>query len=235
MFKKDLSDSAIAFIDLVWPIIKPHFGNCKIRQVETVSTVPFCKELDQYAGIDAWVLNDKKGMRGLASRVQWPDDTWSKQKINDFLEKPYNSFTVRRSRKSGRITEFSKRYFAIENNWLYPYYTLQAYTSKRGNKGNVLSIAWCNTKDLIRYIKDGRPSEEFDIHEVTKKGGATFYVVYWDMFTQIYPLEKWDKKKGYIKLMNQNMSFDYFNSKQIEKKVSKEDTFSKKLKLSDFF
>lgn len=224
MFRKDLSDSAKAFIDLVWPIIKPHFNNCEIRPVETVTTIPFYKELDQYSGIDAWVLNRKKGMRGLASRVQWPNENWSKKRVSDFLTFPWNTFTIRRSRASGVLTEFSKRLFAIKNEWLYPYFTVQAYVSKRGNKGELLSVAWCRTIDLIYYIKEGIPKEDFTIEKVNKNGSATFYAVLWENFYQIYPLEKWDKNRGYIKFTIKTSSFNLINSNPLESK-----------KLSDFF
>jgi hypothetical protein len=182
-FKRDLSDSANAFINTVWPTIKKWFDRCEIRHVETVNSIKFVNELDQLAGIDAWVLKAKTGMRGLASRVQW--------------ETSWNTFTIRRQREFGTKTEFEKRKEAIEKEWLYPYYTVQAYISRRGPTGEILSVACCKTKDLIEYISDGIPKQDYKIREVKKNGSANFYVVKWDDFQELYPIDLWDQEMGY--------------------------------------
>jgi len=185
MFRKDLTKSARDFIMLVWPTVRQYFNNCKIRQVETVATIPFCKELDREAGIDAWILDTTKGMRALASRVQW--------NIN------YKTFTIRKERASGMKTEFEKRLYAIKNDWLYPFYTIHAYISEKNNKKELLSVAWCRTKDLIEYIEEGILGEDYYIKTVFNNGKADFYVVPWKLFHHIYSLEKWDRTRGYVK------------------------------------
>lgn len=227
-FRKDLSDSANAFLKLVWPVIKRWFENSEIRPVETITEIEFAKELDQYAGIDAWILNYKKGMRGLASRIQWANqEEWSQKKINSFVRDPPNSFTIRRSRASGVDTEFAKRLFAIENDWEYPYYTVHAYVSHRSIKGKLLSVACCKTEDLISYIKEGCKGSEWQIKTVKKKGTATFYVVYWDTYREIYPIKIWGDKGKYF--------WDDNLEKKPMKSVSIDSNLNKKQLLKDFF
>lgn len=227
-FRKDLSDSANAFLNLVWPIIKRWFENCEIRPVETITEIEFAKELDQYAGIDAWILNYKKGMRGLASRIQWPNrEKWNQKKINSFVRKPPNSFTIRKSRASGVDTEFAKRLFAIQNDWEYPYYTVHAYVSHRSNKGRLLSVACCKTKDLILYIDEGRQSIEWAIKTVKKKGSATFYVVYWDVYREINPIKIWGNDGKYF--------WDDNLERKVMDLVKNDSDLNKKPLLKDFF
>jgi hypothetical protein len=88
----------------------------------------------------------------MASRIQRDGKDWS-------------SFTVRRA------TEFYKRSNAIKNNFLYPYYTMQAYIVD----GIVSSLAIAKTKDVISYITK---------HKVPVKqnsdDGNEFYIVFWD-------------------------------------------------------
>jgi hypothetical protein len=210
MYRVNLTKSARDFIKLVWPTIRQYFNNCKIRHMETVTTVTFCRELDQEAGIDAWTLDTERGMRGIASRVQW--------NIN------YRTFTIRKERESGAKTEFEKRLYAIRNDWLYPFYTVQAYISIAENKRELLSVAWCKTKDLIEYIEEGALGEDYYIKTVDNNGKADFFVVPWKKFHQIYSLEEWHKTGGYIKYISSLIKQPSPESQSLEYK-----------KLSDFF
>src|SRR5690606_6164676 len=82
---RDLSRSAAAFRDIVWPEIKQWCRGGEIIPVESVTESGFASALDQLAGIDAWQAVEDIGMRGIASRVQW-------------VAKPYRSFTIRETR-----------------------------------------------------------------------------------------------------------------------------------------
>lgn len=123
------------------------------------------KLLDTLSGIDLWMVDENRGMRGIASRIQY--------------ETNFRTFTIRLERASGAKTEYEKRKFAIENDFLYPIITYQAYLCQNGGIG----IAY--TKDIIDYITKGfayvRHTKE------DQKGQASFWVIKWDDF----------KKQGY--------------------------------------
>jgi len=158
----DLSRSAAAFKDIVWPQISPWFGGGVLQTVEAVTASQMAKDLDILAGIDAWHVNG--AVRGIASRIQFGSHAW-------------DTFTVRLKRSSGVQTEYEKRLMAITSSggWLYPHITVQAYI----NQDALLSAAACETRDLILFIRD-KP-EKVVRRSVTDKGGrADFGAVGWD-------------------------------------------------------
>ena len=114
------------------------------------------ESLDIYGGFDWWVKFDK-GIRGLASRIQW-------------VEKSWDTWTIRKSKLSGNKTEYQKRTDAIAFEYLYPYYTLQAYITEDG--GKLLSYAIAKTKDVISHIKEDQVRGQSD--------GTKFYYVKWE-------------------------------------------------------
>lgn len=164
---RDLSDSAFDFQRVVWPRAKKLCRSGRIIPVENVVDREFELTLDQMAGIDAWQIVDKLGrMRGIASRIQWGP-------------RAYDTFTVRRSRFNGSITEFQKRIEALEDTqagWLLPSLTIQAYVSER-RTGELLSVAVCATRDLYEYIRDGLEGWDYTTNQTSN---ASFYVVKWD-------------------------------------------------------
>jgi len=121
--------------------------------------------LDQYSSIDAWYIKKDEGVRGLASRVQY-----------DYT---CNTFTIRRSRESGARTEFDKLTYAIENQWLHPYWFCHAYIYPVKPQKKVYSVALCKTLDLIKHIQKGQEGHDYYIRSVDKYGAADFYVVPW--------------------------------------------------------
>lgn len=138
-FQSDLSDSAKAFVRVVWPTVQLMAGGGKLVPVEAVASNPITDMLDKYSGIDAWQVSNLCQVRGIASRVQWGH--------------PYNTFTVRYQRASGARTEYEKRKSEIESQdgWLYPHLTIQAFISgAKGGDGAVLSAAVVKTADLIK-------------------------------------------------------------------------------------
>lgn len=138
-----LSNSASDFVNIVWPDIASAegIGGGQIIPVEAVSPDDFASELDILAGVDAWqVVENNKGLRGIASRVQWGGD--------------YRSFTIRYSTPSGAETEFQKRLRAINNpdeGYLFPHLTVQAFLNEQG--GQILSVAAIPTRHLIQQAQ----------------------------------------------------------------------------------
>lgn len=114
---------------------------------------------DVYAGIDAYRVSGMQEMDGIAVRVQGG--------------KCWRTFTVRRSRDSGAMTEYEKRRSAIENGHLYPKYTLQAYV----DGGGLRELAVALTAELMEYI--GRFAPLVRHTGGGEVGQASFFVVPW--------------------------------------------------------
>lgn len=128
------------------------------------------KLLDTLAGIDLWFANKEKGMRGIASRIQYG--------------KNWRTFTIRLERDSGAKTEYEKRKYAIDNDYLYPVITYQAYLCEDGK------MAIAMTKDIIDYIDKGLAYIRHTKDD--QQGQASFYVVDWDDFkAQGYPFKEY--------------------------------------------
>lgn len=170
---RDRRRSSADFVRVVWPVLQqqcPAFRGSRLRLVESRCHELVARELDLYAGIDAYQLTPM-GLRGMALRVQWGTN--------------HQSFTVRTARPSGTPTEYGKRLAALQHHqegFLAPYWTIQAYVSQPG--GTLLSVAVARTSDLYRYIasceQDGRPCEE----RPAGNGGERFLVVAWQSYCQ---------------------------------------------------
>jgi len=169
-WQKDLSLSARRFTKVVYPEIRDcWFDGAAVAPVESVSKKQFADELDQLAGVDYWVVKSEHGMRGLASRVQTHRD-WS-------------TFTVRHSRPSGVDTELQKRRESINEGYLYPYWTLQAYVPN----GSLENVARCQTEDLIEYIDTGKRGEHYT--DRSSPSGEQFFTVHWADFGRRYSID----------------------------------------------
>lgn len=171
--RENLENSAFDFRRVVWPAIARVFnadnnglmpGNT-FMQVEGIVKDRMRSDLDRIAGIDAWVVGQKGGMFGLASRVQW-------------VKTPWNSFTIRKERLGKFETEYKKRLEALEMNdgRLSPHYTIQAYVKPPPRGGKLLSCGIVETNKLIKFIRDGREGKDYFTREVHD---ARFYVVFW--------------------------------------------------------
>lgn len=161
-----ISDSARDFLEKVWPVVRPWFQGGELIPVEAVSPGRFASELDVLAGIDAWHVDSARGVRGIASRVQWGDKIW-------------DSFTIRRALPSGRPTEFEKRLDALDNpdaGWLFPHVTVQAYVSERGPAGRLVSAGAVKTRDLFEHVVRNGPS----VSRKNNSDGVEFMAVYWN-------------------------------------------------------
>jgi len=163
--KKSSSNFNCFFKDAVLEVLGGEF-----EVVEGVTQYKMAKTLDMLAGIDLWHFNTKHGIRGVANRIQYG--------------KCWETFTIRKSRDSGVKTEYEKRKFAIENEFLYPVLTLQGYLSY----DNVLiAFAIAKTKDIIAMIDNGFCTVKKTGEE--QKGQADFYIIQWaDLKVQGYKI-----------------------------------------------
>lgn len=193
----DLKDSTRDFIDIVWPEIKSWFNSRELYPVETITaeappaglskasqeigTDDLMRLFDQLSGVDFWTKaknGKKKGLRALASRVQWMEEQPQ--------DKPYDTFTVRyfRSTSTGSITELYKRIWMMDNkhNYFGPSWTVQAYLDERG--GSLLSVGRCKTRRLMEHIwfllREVESISELPEWMRKKTDGEKFLVVPWD-------------------------------------------------------
>lgn len=191
-WRRDLGKSAKQFVDIVWPNVTDEwFGGGDVAPVEAVSEEDFADKLDQLAGIDYWVVQSDEGMRGIASRVQ-------SGKYGDM-----STFTVRYRRKSGVDTEFQKRKQAIENDYLYPYWTIQAYVQR----GKVDNAAVVRTDDLIRYIDRGELDVHYGENGTQTDGAARFYYIHWKDLDKYYDVQ-WLKETNDSMMLEPNDGVD---------------------------
>lgn len=139
---RDLTRSARDFVEIVWPVIAPVCGGGRLEPVELQHDHRFARDLDVLAGVDAWQVSDGRGIRGIASRVQY-GSAWP-------------SFTIRAARTSGAETELAKRLAALNEDdagWLLPGLSAHAYLEAEG--GPLLVAYVCETRPLYRYLRDG--------------------------------------------------------------------------------
>lgn len=165
--QQSIATSSRLFRDVVWPEVRHMCGGGTIIPVETVSDSGFAKSLDTIAGVDAWqvlpVPDCEQALRGIAVRVQ-----------------PYigfETFTVRRTTRSGAPTEIDKRSVAAttDRGFLTPHLTIHAYISKIEGE-EVLSVAGvAKTSDVIAAVSDEQVREN-------GQDGNTFY---WIDFKQV--------------------------------------------------
>lgn len=163
MWRNDMHKSSNAFKEIVWPCIADHLGNGALILVEDVTEDTMRKSLDQLAGIDAWHIHNKYGIRGIGSRIQ--------------VGKNWRTFTVRYKRDSGAETEYEKRKRAInsEHGWIYPHLTVQAYLETW--QGPLFGVCIAKTKDIIEYVSNG-------CCEFNRTNNSSFAVVSWDGLKQ---------------------------------------------------
>lgn len=175
--QRDLSKSAAAFKNIVWPVLGPRMGGGEIIPVESVTTSGFARDLDIKAGVDAWVTYGTTHMRGIASRVQWVHT------------RPFNTFTVRMSRRTpdGRENtdvEFKKQSHRIATpGAVYPYFTVQAYL--RDGTDDLLIAAAAKTEDVIAAV--GRIGWK----RTNGQDGATFWCIPWKSLYREFNAEMW--------------------------------------------
>jgi hypothetical protein len=156
-FKSQSKKSIEDFIKFVRPELFSLLGADKIQQVEGEMKEGLLKDWDVDAGIDWWLVDNDR-LRGIASRIQWIDNPWK-------------TWTIRRSYPYGCKTEYAKRKEGIENEWIGPYWFIQAYISS--NREHLISLAIIKTKDLINLCNENQ-------FRTNTQDGKTFYYVKWE-------------------------------------------------------
>ncbi len=179
-FATSLKKTTSMFEEYVRPVA-PYMMRGHLIPIEGKADAELATMLDMHAGVDLFCL-DRDLIYGVASRIQ-------------VTQRPFNTFTVRKSRDSGAITEYEKRRASIGTGYMYPRITDQAYVSAPTG-GRLLSMAVCLTEELIRYCTDGHA---FTRHTgAGQRGGAEFYVCNWyDMATRGCALRVMDAS-GYV-------------------------------------
>lgn len=157
---KNIADSARDFKNIVWPEVAEWLGSGELIPAESVTDSYFCKILDMYSGIDAWQVVNNKGIRGIASRVQWGEINWK-------------TWTIRYEKQSGAKTEYH-RLMNLDTTLLKPSYHIQAYINKKG--GELMGVACIKTEDLISMLT----SKDYGSSRPNPEDGTLFLPVYWD-------------------------------------------------------
>jgi len=234
-FKHDLSQSALIFKHVIYPIIKDWIGGGELIPVENVTEKQFTKLLDTNAGIDGWYVENNKGIRGLASRIQYRN--------------AYNTFTIRYERHSGVKTEYEKLDHAINEDWLYPHYFIQAYVNLpkkfnykehdfSKNEIQILNIALTKTEDLISYYNSGKEETDWFYKEVTKHGAAIFIVIPWRYYNETNEAMIYDKSfldKPPTTYAEKRLAKNRKKKKMLLKDTIMEDDIDKRSIYEDFY
>ena len=169
---KDLNYS-LEQVERAKPIISTLLHGGEIKAVEGKDE-EICKILDLTCGTDYFqVYSDKGLVLGVGSRFQ---------SIKSGC-KPFNTFTIRKERESGNITEFEKRKYAIKHQGIYPFFTMHGYYDETTRE--ILSLAIAKTVDIWDCIEKGYCKEKHTGQN--QIGQAVFYCIDWIEF----------KRKGY--------------------------------------
>lgn len=157
-------NSLTAFRYQVWPVLKPMLNADNLWPLETshnLSPNSLEQRLDTDAGLDA-IYRSEGQLYGLASRIQ------------GFVYKPYNTFTVRLD------TELKKRIAAFDSGALFPRYTVQAYHDVNGV---LVSLGVVETEPLITLVEREyyrpKPWSLIGI-QTNPQDGKKFAYVRWD-------------------------------------------------------
>jgi hypothetical protein len=126
-------------------------------------------KIDTELGIDWWHILRNGERRGLAVRVQDIKPDWP----------PYNTFSIRTTRRSGGSTELSKRLRQIERDELRPQFTVQVYLRRR----EFLSAGVVKSDVLYLFAKE-HLDQLLTYQNRQGRGDADFVAVSWDFLDQ---------------------------------------------------
>ena len=165
--KRVIKQSSTDFKKYVWPKIKHEFDDSKLITLENTIDGSVAKYLDKMAGVDALLLKNRS-IQTVATRIQY-----------DFA---YNSFSIRIEQEEYDYDiEYQKRSKEIENNYLSPKFTIQAYLSKNNN---FLSCAIIKTKDLVNFIKNNKQAESREKYQNDYNSFGYYLQDYTNQFQQ---------------------------------------------------
>lgn len=159
--------SAATFRQQVWPHLSSPMGGGELIPVETVTESGFATLLDRLGMTDAWQVVNDRGLRALATRVQWTD-------------RAYETWTIRSRLSTGNATEYHK--LTQDGAWQLPHYIVQAYV--RRDTDQLLSAAAIRTVDLQQMLRNGW-------HNATKRNpqdGNEFLPIPW-IAAEVYGYE----------------------------------------------
>lgn len=157
------------FLSQVAPRLIKHLPG-KIHAVEGEAH-PVCRLLDMNAGIDYLLESPNGNVRTIASRIQIGNRCWA-------------TFTIRKQRTSGALTEHAKRIAAIGVGALSPFLSVHAYFD---TTEHLLGFAAVRTDHLFQAIVKGLCKERRT--GAMEIGQATFLWVAWrDIFAGGWPI-----------------------------------------------
>lgn len=160
-------NTSLAQVERAKPIIRQLMNGGEIKAVEGEEN-EICMMLDKTCGTDYFQCYDNGLVWGVGSRFQ---------KIKSGY-RPYNTFTIRKARDSGHVTEFEKRKYAMQKGGIYPYLTMHGYYDEK--TGDIISLAIAKTKDIWDYIeKSNCDTKHTSQNQI---GQAEFYTVSWNDF-----------------------------------------------------
>jgi hypothetical protein len=166
--RADLERSARVFQRLVWPAVRGYCGGGDLAAIEGAARDrPLAlRLLDELAGIDYITAAAGGGpVYSIAARVQ-------------FVDRPYDTFTIREARESGARTELGKRMEEHRNLYhqpLMPSFTVQAYATDEAVPV-LLSAAAIWTAELIGHVRWGEEGRDYRRNATDN---ATFVYVPW--------------------------------------------------------
>ena len=154
---KDMHRS-MTYLDMARPIITKLIGGHTVAVEGDKNQV--CKILDLNCGIDYLQVYENGLCSGIASRFQdYPN---------------MRTFTVRKARESGAMTELQKREMALEHGCIYPVWTMQGYVQH----GQIVGLGITNTRSLIWFVNKGYAKPQRT--GADQMGQASFFVCEWD-------------------------------------------------------
>lgn len=173
-YKQDADKSIRGFEKFVKPVLKTRFGTGKIFSTERHDS-ELATLLDQNAGIDGVIVDSDGWTYSFSSRVQFG--------------KNFAAFSIRRTRKSGAITEWDKLNNPLQTK---PSYHIHCFVDENEQAATVAII---ETAELVKYVH-----EHLDQWRVTSDGEETFYYAPFDeVAAQIYRVvagQVFEKKKA---------------------------------------
>lgn len=188
--EESIRRSTRAFRDVVWPVARRLLGGGELVAVEGHATDELRALLDQMAGIDHLrIMQNESGLQGIGSRITWVPAGRA----------PFNRFTIRYSRRSGRPTEFQKRIRAMEDRtqlsaaWMCHAY-VDSVPPPRGSgfgADRLVAVGVIEAATLLgfaqreeRNLKDNGPDEARVEIKKNTHDGSEFLVVPWSALSE---------------------------------------------------
>lgn len=155
MFNTDAEQSLRAFDKFTRPAL---MTSSKVKNILTteLQDSALATALDTKAGVDGIIVTDDGQIFNFASRVQFG--------------KNYKAFSIRRTRPTGEMTEFSKLTRAQKTGAAMPFVHIQTFVAE-DNQSAVVAIA--PTRNLISYIVNHADQWRKNF------SGETFYFAPW--------------------------------------------------------